>query len=61
MSTPVRLTVDDGPSALEALAQDLRRHYGSRYRIIRAISGQLGPDVSTELKPRGEAVAPATV
>jgi thioredoxin reductase (NADPH) len=57
MQKPVLLTVDDDSSVLEALVQDLRRHYGSRYRIIRATSGQAGLDVSTELKRRGETIA----
>ncbi len=57
MPKPVLLTVDDDRSVLEALVQDLRRHYGSRYRIIRATSGQSGLDVSVELKRRGEAIA----
>ncbi len=57
MRKPVILTVDDDISVLEALVQDLRRHYGSRYRIIRATSGQAGLDVCIELKRRGEAVA----
>ncbi len=57
MQKPVLLTVDDDSSVLEALVQDLRRHYGSRYRIIRANSGQSGLDVSVELKRRGETIA----
>ncbi len=57
MQKPVLLTVDDDSSVLEALVQDLRRHYGNRYRIIRATSGQSGLDVSIELKRRGEVVA----
>jgi thioredoxin reductase (NADPH) len=57
MRKPVLLTVDDDISVLEALVQDLRRHYGSRYRIIRATSGQSGLDVCEELKRRGEAIA----
>ncbi len=57
MRKPVILTVDDDISVLEALVQDLRRHYGSRYRIIRATSGQSGLEVLEELKRRGEAIA----
>jgi thioredoxin reductase (NADPH) len=57
MRKPVILTVDDDISVLEALVQDLRRHYGSRYRIIRATSGQSGLEVCEELKRRGEAIA----
>ncbi|MHB1936826.1 MAG: NAD(P)/FAD-dependent oxidoreductase [Acidobacteriaceae bacterium] len=57
MRKPVLLTVDDDISVLEALMQDLRRHYGSRYRIVRATSGQSGLEVCEELKRRGEAIA----
>ena len=57
MRKPVLLTVDDDISVLEALVQDLRRHYGSRYRVIRATSGRSGLDVCEELKRRGEAIA----
>ncbi|HWF67844.1 MAG TPA: FAD-dependent oxidoreductase [Acidobacteriaceae bacterium] len=57
MQKPILLTVDDDTSVLEALVQDLRRHYGSRYRILRAASGQAGLDASNELKRRGETVA----
>ncbi len=57
MGKPILLTVDDDASVLEALVQDLRRHYGSHYRIIRATSGQAGLDALAELKRRGEEVA----
>ncbi|MHB1796310.1 MAG: response regulator, partial [Acidobacteriaceae bacterium] len=57
MRKPVLLTVDDDISVLEALVQDLRRHYGGRYRIIRAVSGQSGLEVLSELKRRGDAIA----
>src|SRR5947209_18325454 len=35
---PVILTVDDDPAVSRAVARDLRRHYGERYRIVRAES-----------------------
>lgn len=57
MGKPILLTVDDDASVLEALVQDLRRHYGSNYRIIRATSGQAALDALAELKRRGEEVA----
>ncbi len=57
MPKPILLTVDDDSSVLEALVQDLRRHYGSRHRIIRATSGQAALDVCAELKRRGETIA----
>lgn len=57
MAKPILLTVDDDSSVLEALVQDLRRHYGSSYRILRASSGQAGLDTAIELKKRGDAIA----
>lgn len=57
MRKPILLTVDDDASVLEALVQDLRRHYGSEYRILRATSGQAALDALEELKRRGEEVA----
>jgi thioredoxin reductase (NADPH) len=57
MAKPIILAVDDDSSVLDALTQDLRRHYGSRYRIIRASSGSSALEVATEFKRRGEAVA----
>ena len=54
---PVILTVDDDPAVSRAVARDLRRHYGERYRIVRAESGQDALDTLKELKLRGEAVA----
>ena len=33
------LTVDDDPGVSRAVARDLRRRYGERYRIVRAESG----------------------
>jgi len=35
---PVILTVDVDPEVLRAIERDLRREYGSRYRILRADS-----------------------
>lgn len=57
MAKPILLVVDDDSSVLDALVQDLRRHYGSRYRLVRATSGKSALEVSTELKRRGDAVA----
>ena len=36
---PAILTVDDDPGVSRAVARDLRRRYGEKYRIIRAESG----------------------
>jgi thioredoxin reductase (NADPH) len=54
---PIILTVDDDPAVSRAVARDLRRHYGERYRIVRAESGPDALDTIKELKLRGDAVA----
>ncbi len=54
---PVILTVDDDPAVSRAVARDLRRHYGERYRIVRAESGPDALETINELKLRGDAVA----
>ena len=48
MAKPILLAVDDDNSVLDALVQDLRRHYGSHYRIVRAASGQSALEALTE-------------
>jgi thioredoxin reductase (NADPH) len=53
----VILTVDDDPAVSRAVARDLRRHYGERYRIVRAESGQDALTALNELKLRGDTVA----
>jgi thioredoxin reductase (NADPH) len=57
MSRAVLLAVDDDISVLEAVVQDLRRHYGATYRVVRAGSGQAALDTLRQLKLRDEAVA----
>ncbi len=57
MARPIILAVDDDASVLEAVVQDLRRHYGQDYRVLRAASGQAALDTCTQLKDRGDAVA----
>jgi thioredoxin reductase (NADPH) len=54
---PVVLTVDDDPAVSRAVARDLRRHYGERYRIVRAESGPDALQTLHELKLRGDTVA----
>ena len=49
--------MDDDPAVSRAVARDLRRHYGERYRIVRAESGADALDTLKELKLRGETVA----
>jgi thioredoxin reductase (NADPH) len=49
--------VDDEPAVLAAVARDLRRQFGERYRIVRATSGPDALDALKELVARGEQVA----
>src|ERR1700684_2423184 len=51
------LTVDDDPGVSRAVARDLRRRYGERYRIIRAESGEAALDALRQMKLRGDSVA----
>lgn len=53
----VILTVDDDPGVSRAIARDLRRRYGSGYRIVRAESGESALEALRELKLRGDLVA----
>src|ERR671915_1868074 len=51
------LAVDDEPAVLAAVARDLRRGFGERYRILRATSGAEALEVLNELRRRGDQVA----
>ena len=51
------LTVDDDPGVSRAVARDLRRQYGSRYRIVRAESASDALDALRQMKLRGDLVA----
>jgi thioredoxin reductase (NADPH) len=51
------LTVDDDPGVSRAVARDLRRRYGERYRVVRAESGADGLDALRQMKLRGDLVA----
>jgi thioredoxin reductase (NADPH) len=57
MAKPILLAIDDDVSVLEAVVQDLRRHYGQDYRIVRAASGGAALDICRLLKERKETVA----
>jgi thioredoxin reductase (NADPH) len=57
MSLPVILAVDDDPPVLSAVAVDLRRQYGGRFRILSAESGNAALDIVRELKRQDGAVA----
>jgi thioredoxin reductase (NADPH) len=54
---PAILAVDDEPAVLAAVARDLRRKFGERYRILRAESGTEALDLLRELRTRGDQVA----
>ena len=54
---PVLLTVDDDPAVSRAVARDLRRQYGERFRVVRAASGAEALDALREVKLRGGRVA----
>src|ERR687898_1607457 len=54
---PAILSVYDDPAVSRAVARDLRRHYGERYRIVRAESGPDALETINELKLRGDTVA----
>jgi thioredoxin reductase (NADPH) len=57
MKRPILLAVDDDPSVLEAVVQDLRRHYAENYRVLRATNGQAALEALRELLARQEPVA----
>jgi len=51
------ITVDDDPGVSRAVARDLRRRYGERYRIVRAESAAAALDALRQMKLRGDLVA----
>ena len=57
MANPAILSVDDDPAVSRAVARDIRRRYGDRYRVIRASSGDEALAALREIKLRGEQVA----
>ena len=54
---PFLITVDDDPEVSRAVERDLRRKYGSDYRILRAESGPEALTSLEQLKLRNETVA----
>jgi thioredoxin reductase (NADPH) len=54
---PAIVVVDDEPAVLAAVARDLRRQFGERYRIVRGSSGDEGLELVRELVARGDQVA----
>ncbi|HHP7231980.1 MAG TPA: FAD-dependent oxidoreductase [Xenococcaceae cyanobacterium] len=57
MAKPAILTVDDDLEVLNAIARDLRKQYGDRFRLIRASSGASAIEALAQLKLRNETVA----
>ncbi|MBW4648562.1 MAG: FAD-dependent oxidoreductase [Kastovskya adunca ATA6-11-RM4] len=57
MAKPVLFTVDDDPEVLRAVARDLQREYGNRFRVIRADSGTTALETLEQLKLRNDPVA----
>jgi thioredoxin reductase (NADPH) len=51
------LAVDDEPTVLAAVARDLRRGFGERYRILRSASGPEALELLNEMRRRGENLA----
>ena len=54
---PVLLTVDDDAQVVRAIERDLRQHYGGRFRVLKAESGQRALQLLKQLKLRNEALA----
>ncbi|HWV88072.1 MAG TPA: FAD-dependent oxidoreductase [Capillimicrobium sp.] len=54
---PAIVAVDDEPAVLAAVARDLRRGFGERYRVLSAPSGSDALDVLGQLRTRGEQTA----
>ena len=57
MAKPAILTLDDDADVLRAVERDLRREYGSEFRIARADSGAAALELLQALKRRGEVAA----
>src|SRR5215211_7932633 len=54
---PAIVVVDDEPAVLAAVARDLRRGFGERFRILRAGSGPEALELLREVRARGDQVA----
>ncbi len=57
MAKPILFIVDDDPEVLRAVALDLRREYGNKYRVMRADSGETALEALKQLKLSGDQVA----
>ncbi len=54
---PAIVAVDDEPAVLAAVARDLRRGFGERFRVLRAGSGAEALELVRDLRARGDQVA----
>src|SRR5436305_7234 len=57
MAKPVLFTIDDDPEVLTAVERDLRKQFGSRFRVIRADEGATALNALKQLKLRNDEVA----
>jgi len=57
MAKPVILIVDDEPQVLNAVERDLRLHFRSDYRILKALSGSEAIETVQQLKRRNTPLA----
>ena len=57
MPKPVILTVDDEPEVLNAIERDLRHHFASAYRVMKAASGAQALEATRQLKQRAAPIA----
>ncbi len=57
MAKPIIIAVDDDADVLAAVERDLRKKYGSQYRILKADSGALALETLQKIKLRNETVA----
>ena len=57
MTRPTILSVDDDPQVSAALTRDLKRRYGSEYRVVSATSAAQGLELLRSLALRTDPVA----
>ena len=57
MAKPVILAVDDEPEVLNAIERDLRHHFATTYRVMKARSGSQALETTRQLKQRGVPIA----
>ena len=57
MSKPVILAVDDDPEVLNAVGRDLRHHFRTDYRVVKASSGKEALETTNQLRERNEPIA----